>query len=593
MKTLVKITLATTLICTSLFAQKQEYISIGAEPKYKAGFKHFDYVNPKAQKGGKVKHSAIGTFDSFNPFLLKGQPAAGIGTIYDTLMESSLDEPFVMYPLIAKAVEISPNKDWVKFYVNPKAKFQDGKEVTAEDVKFSFDLLLEKGTPRFKRYYADIKDAVVLDKYTVQFNFKRNDNKELALILGQIQVLPKHFWQDKDFSKSDSIVPLGSGPYKVKNYKFGKYVSYELDKNYWAKDLNVNVGQNNFGEVQFDYYKDRTVTLEAFKAGEFDYRTETSAKNWATLYTGKNFDEGKIIKKELAFEKANGMQGFVFNLRKPLFKDIEVRKALNLALDFEWTNKNLFYSQYTRLNSYFANSELAASGKPSEAELKLLEPFKSELPKEVFGEAFKSNVTKGDGKIRKELRTALKILKKAGWKFENKQLVKDGKKFKFEILVRNKSFNKILNPLIKNLKKIGITATIRTLDQVAYYNKIKEFDYDMILTNYRVSLSPGNELRNYFGSKETKMNGSRNYIGIESPAVDAMIDHIVSAQKRKDLVTAVRALDRILTHNHYVIPNWYTPVNRLAYWNKFEQPKITPKHGLGFNTWWIKEEFRK
>ncbi len=576
-----------------LFAQKQQYLTLSGEPKYKNGFEHFIYVNPKAKKGGMLKISTVGTFDSFNPFILKGSSAAGINMIYDTLMADSLNEPFVSYAFIAQYVEVSPKNDWVKFYINKKAKFHDGKKITAHDVKFSFDTLINKASPRYKRYYFDVKEAIVLDKYTIRFDFKRNDNKELAFILGQIPILPKHFWKDKDFLDSDSIVPLGSGPYKVDTYKFGKYISYKRVKNYWAKNLNVNIGQNNFGKIKYDYYKDRTVTLEAFKAGEFDYRMENIAKNWATLYKGSRFDSGEIIKTEIAHEQPSGMQGFVFNLRNPLFKDREVRKALNLAFDFEWTNKKLFYNQYKRLNSYFANCELSARGMPSKDELELLEPFKNELPKEVFGKAFKNNTTNGSGNIRKQLRGALKILKKAGWKFKNKVLVKDGRKFEFEILLASNSMEKVLNAFIKNLKKIGIIAKIRVMDQVAYANKLKNFDYDMIVSNFWVSLSPGNEQRNYWGSRAANIKGSRNYIGIKSKAVDALIDHIVSAHNRAELITAVRALDRVLTHNYYVIPNWYMSAYRLAYWNKFEQPKIAPKYGLGLFTWWFKEEYRK
>ena len=590
--TFIKILLLSSFFIVSLFAQKQSYISIGGESKYKDDFTHFEYVNPHAKKGGTFKIASRGTFDSFNSFSLKGTKAAGLNMIYDTLMTSSLDEPFVMYPLVAQALEVSAKNDWVKFYINKNAKFQDGVSITAEDIKFSFDTLISKGSPIYKRYYFDVKDAVVIDKYTVQFNFKRDDNKELPLILGQLSVLPKHFWKGKDFLKSDSVNPLGSGPYAIEKYKFGKYIRYALDKNYWAKDLNVNVGQNNFGKVQYDYYKDGTVTLEAFKAGEFDYRIENVAKNWATLYTGKKFDEGKIIKKEIAHEQAQGMQGFVFNLRNPLFQDIKVRQALSLAFDFQWANKRLFYNQYTRTNSYFANCELSAVGKPSKEELVLLEPFRDTIPKEVFGTAFKSNVTKGDGRIRKELRSALKILKKAGWKFENKLLVKDGKKFEFEILLGSSTMEKIINPYIKNLKKLGINATIRVIDQIAYANKVKTFDYDMIVGNFGVSLSPGNEQRNYWGSASASTKGSHNYIGIKSKAIDTMIEHIVVAKNRKDLITAVRAMDRILTHNYYVIPNFYIASYRIAYWNKFELPKISPKYGLGIYTWWIKDEFR-
>lgn len=593
MKTIAKIALASTLICTSLFAQKQEYISINAQPKYEKDFKHFEYADPNAKKGGTFKVSSVGTFDSFNSFTLKGNSAAGLSLIYDSLMTPSEDEASVYYPLVAQYIEVSPNNDWVKFYINPKAKFQDGKAVTAHDIKFTFETLVEKGTPLYKRYYMDVKNSEVVDERTIKFNFKSTNNKELPLILSQLPVLPKHFWQDKDFLKSDSVIPLSSGPYKIHKYEFGKFVSYKLDENYWAKDLNVNVGQNNFGVIQYDYYKDRSVTLEAFKAGEFDYRTENIAKNWATLYNGKNFDNGKIIKEEVKHEEVEGMQAFVFNIRNPLFKDRETRKALNLAFDFEWVNKKLFYNQYTRLDSFFANSELKSSGLPSKEELVLLEPFRDELPKELFNTEFKNNKTKGDGKIRKELRTALKMLKKAGWKFENKVLVKDGRKFEFEILLGSNSMEKVLNPFIKNLKKIGIIAKLRVVDQVAYANKVKDFDYDMSVRIFRVSLSPGNEQNYFWGSKAADVKGSRNYIGIKSKAVDAMIEHIIRAKTRKELITATHALDRILLHSYYVIPNWYTPAYRIAYWNKFNKPKISPKYGLGVFTWWIKEEYRK
>lgn len=576
------------LLCSSLLGQKQSYISISGEAKYKKDFLHFDYVDPNAKKGGVFKVAANGTFDSFNAFSLKGMKAAGLGLIYDTLMTSSLDEPFVYYPLIAKQVEISPSNDWVRFFIDENARFQDGTKVTAKDVKFSFETLTKKGSPRYKRYYFDIKNVEILDNLTVQFNFKTNTNNELALILGQLQILPEHFWKDKDFLDSDSIIPLGSGVYMIEKYKFSKYVVYKRDPNYWAKDLPSRKGQYNFDKIQYDYYKDRTVTLEAFKAGAFDYRLESSAKNWATLYSGKNFKNNNIIKKEIKHQKAQGMQGFVFNLRKPIFQDIELRKAINLVYDFEWANKKLFYNQYKRLNSYFENCELTSFGLPSKKELLLLNPLKKDIPQSVFTKEFKNNVTKGDGNIRKELREALNILKKQGWKFKDKVLVKNGKRFEFEILLGSASMEKILNPFIKNLKKIGIIATLRVIDKVAYSNKIKNFDYDMTIRSFRVSLSPGNELRNYWGSDSFDIKGSKNYIGIQSKAIDSLIDNIIYSSKREDLITSVRALDRVLLNNYYLIPTFYISSYRLAYWDKFGQPKIAPKYGLGIYTWWIK-----
>ncbi len=578
------------LILTKLnvFGAEQYYLSINEEPKYKKGFKHFDYVNPDARKGGILKSASQGTFDSFNPFILKGTPAAGIYMIYDTLMTTSQDEFSISYPLIAKSATLG--EEWVKFHIDKRARFSDGKPIRAEDVKFSFDLLISKGSPIFKRYYNDVKNVEVLDQYTIKFNYKRKGNKELPLIISQLHVLPKHFWENKDFLKSDDVLPIGSGAYKIKDYQFGKFISYELDENYWAKDLNVNVGQNNFKQLRYDYYKDKSVIIEAFKAGNIDFILENIAKNWANLYKGKNFDNGNILKKQIPHSLPSGMQGFVFNLRNDLFGDIEVRKALNLAFDFEWTNKKLFYNQYKRTSSYFENSELKATGKPSKEELKLLNPFKDILPKEVFGKAYKPNTTKGDGNIRKELRQALKILKKQGWIFgKNKILQKDGKEFKFEILLDSQSFVKVLNPFINNLKKIGIEATLRVIDQVAYTNKLNNFEYDMIVSTYGASLSPGNELRNYFASKSAHIKGSRNLMGIESKAVDALIEKIVTARSRNELIIATKALDRVLTHSYLVIANWHTDYFRIAYWNKFAQPKISPKYGLGLFTWWIKE----
>jgi len=588
-----KLLLSTLLITTSLVAAKQKYISLGDEGKDKDNYKYFDYVNPNAPKAGTFKLSSRGTFDSLNAFILKGTPAAGLGLIFDTLMSASEDEPSVSYPLIAEFIEESPDNTWVKFYINEQAKFQDGSQVTAHDVKFSFNTLISKGTPFYKRYYFDVKNVEVLDDFTVKFNFKSDKNKELAYILGQIRIFSEKFWKERDFLKSKTIIPMASGPYKIDKYKFGKYISYQRDDSYWAKDLMVNVGQYNFNKIKFDYYKDESVTLEAFKAGEFDYRREFTAKTWATLYTGKNFDNGNIIKKNISHELPQGMQSFAFNLRKPLFQDMEVRRALNLAFDFEWTNKKMFFGQYQRLDSYFSNSELSSRSLPSEDELKLLTPYKDKLPASIFTTVFQNNITKGDGKIRKELRTALKILKKQGWKFENKVLVKNGKKFEFEILLTQASFERIVQPFIKNLKKIGILASIKMMESVSYTNKVNNNDFDMIVQSFPVSLSPGNELNNYWGSKAANIKGSSNHIGIESKIVDSLIHNVVIAPNRKDLITAVRALDRVLLHNYYVIPQWYSASYRIAYWSKLKQPKINPKYGLGIFTWWINEEDKK
>ena len=588
-----KLSILSLFLCFNLYAQKSYFISMSNEAKYSKDFVSFDYVNPNAKKGGKVKLASNGTYDSLNPFILKGLSAEGIGLIYDSLMQGSSDEASTYYALVAQNIEVDPQNNWVKFYINPKAKFHDGVSITAKDVKFSFDILISKGTPLYKRYYADVKNVEIINDLTVKFNFKTNKNSELALILASLSVLPEHFYKNIDFKKATNVKPLSSGPYRIKSFVFGKYITYERVKDYWAKDLNVNKGTYNFNTVKYDYYKDQTVSLEAFKAGEFDFRQEYTAKTWATLYKGKNFDNGNIVKRNIPHELPQGMQSFIFNLRKPLFQDIQLRRAINLAFDFEWTNKQLFFNQYKRSNSYFENSELRSTLMPSSDELKLLTPFKEQLPASIFTTVFKSNVTKGNGKNRKELRKALKILKKQGWKFENKVLVKDGKKLEFEILLTQASFERIVQPFIKNLKKIGILAKIKVMESVSYTNKVNNNDFDMIVQSFPVSLSPGNELNNYWGSKAASIKGSRNNLGIKSPVVDALIKNVVTAPSRKDLITAVRALDRVLLHNYYVVPQWHNASYRISYWNKLKQPAISPKYGLGIFTWWIDNGLNK
>ncbi|NKQ40594.1 MAG: ABC transporter substrate-binding protein [Sulfurovum sp.] len=591
---MIKYFIIISILLVSLFAKGEHYLAIGSTPKYKKGFSHFEYVNPNAPKGGMLRLASFGTFNTLNSFVLKGAKAAGLSLLYDTLMESSGDEPFVAYGLIAKSVEVSAKNDWVIFRLNEKAKFHDNTQVTAKDVKFSFDTLVSKGTPLYKRYYLDVQKAEIIDPLTIKFHFKTDKNRELPFILGQLTVIPSHFWEGKDFLDSDAVVPLGSGPYMIDKYKYGKYISYKLNQNYWAKDLGVNRGQYNFSIVKYDYYKDRSVAFEAFKSGEFDYQLENTAKRWATQYDSINFKNGNIIKKELPHENVEGMQGLAFNLRKAIFQDIAVRKAINLAFDFEWTNKYLFYNQYKRLDSFFANSELSSKGLPGKEELALLKPFQDRLPKSVFSVPFTSSITKGDGNIRKELREAMDMLRQAGWKLNTDKLMeKNGNVLKFEILLGSASFQKVVNPFIKNLKKIGIDATVRIIDRVAYANRLKSFDFDMIVARYNVSLSPGNELRNYWGSKSKYIKGSKNYIGIESEVIDVLIEKIITAPDRTALIIAVKALDRVLLHHHYVVPNWYISSDRLAYWDKFEQPSKKPKYGIGLFSWWIKESYRK
>jgi microcin C transport system substrate-binding protein len=568
---------------------KSHAISMDDTPKYSENFTHFDYVNPNAKKGGFVKLSSIGTYDSFNPFVIKGVSADGLNLIYDTLMVQSDDEPFTEYGLVAKYIEYPKDRSWVIFHINKKARFHDNTPITAEDVKFSFEILIKKGSPIYRRYYSDVSKVEVLDKYRVKFTFKEGSSKEAPLILGQLNIFPKKYWEKHDFSKANLEIPLASGPYKIKSFKAGKSITYERVKNYWAKDLPVMKGRYNFDKIRYDYYRDQTVSLEAFKSGEYDFIQENRSKQWATMYKGPMFNSGKIIKEVIRHYIPLGMQGFAMNTRREIFKDKRVRHAIILAFDFEWTNKNLFYSQYKRTESYYSNSELASRGLPSKEELEILEPLRDLIPEEVFTKEYKAPKTDGTGNNRLNLRKAMKLLKQAGYKIENKKLVdKNGKPFVFEVLIRAKAFERVMLPYQKNLAKLGIKMRIRLVDSSQYINRIRNFDYDMTVVVIGQSNSPGNEQYYYWDSKMADVKGSMNYMGIKNPAVDTLTTLVVSAQTRKDLIYRTRALDRVLLWNHYIVPNWNYPYFRVAYKRKFAKPKIQPKYSLGFFNWWIK-----
>jgi len=568
-------------------------IAMNGTPRYSEGFKHFDYVNPEAPKGGKVRLSSIGTFDSFNGFISKGVSADGIGMIYETLTTGSSDEPFTEYGLLAEKIEYPSDRKWVIYHLNPKARFHDGEPVKPEDVIFTFNTLLEKGAPFYKSYYGEIKKVEKLGTHKVKFHFDpETTNRELVLITGQLPVLPKHYWEGRDFSKSSLEPPMGSGAYKIKKFEAGKYIIYERVKNHWAEELPVHLGMNNFDEVRYDYYRDATVALEAFKAGEYDFREENNSKLWATAYTGKSFDQKLVIRDEISHELPRGMQGFAFNTRKTIFKDRKVREALGYAFDFEWSNKNLFYGQYRRSPSYFTNSDLASSGLPSEAELKFLRPLKDHLPEEVFSKAYVLPKTDESGNIRKQLRKASQLLKEAGWEVKDGKRIhtESGRALEFEILLISPAFERIVLPFSKNLERLGVKASVRVVDTAQYINRIRAFEFDMMVMVIGQSLSPGNEQNNYWHSDAAERNGSRNFMGIQNPAIDELITKVIQAPDREALVNSTRALDRALLWGHYVIPHWHINYYRLSYWNKFSRPKITPKYGLGFFTWWIDEE---
>ncbi len=569
-------------------------VAMHGEPKYPDGFKHFEYANPNAPKGGRIRLGVVGdNFDSFNPFVLKGVPAAGVSSyLYDTLTRQSGDEAFSEYGLVAERIAMPEDRSSVTFYLNKSAKFHDGHPITAEDVAYTFKLLTEHemAQPFYRAYWGDVKEIKEIDAHTIQFIFKNSENRELPLILGQMPVLPKHWWEKRDFGKASLEVPLGSGPYKVKSLDPGRSVTWERVEDYWGKDLPVNKGSYNFDQIVYDYYKDNTVALEAFKAGQYDLRQENTAKNWATLYTGEKFDKGQIKKEEIAHEMPVGMQAFLYNTRRPVFSDPLVREALAYAFDYEWTNANLFYGAYRRTDSYFENSELASSGLPTKAELEILTPFKDQLSPAVFTKAYQPPTTDTKGGLRANLALANDKLKQAGWEFRNNRLVhsKTGQPFEFEILLVQKDFERIVQPFVRNLSRLGITATPRLVDTSQYINRIRDFNYDMVIMTLGQSDSPGNEQRDYWYSTNADVKGSRNYMGVRSPVVDKLVDLVISAPDRESLINRTRALDRVLLAGYYVIPQWHNRTTRVAYWDKFKHPEVAPKMGIDLDTWWIK-----
>ena len=564
-------------------------IAMHGELKYAENFKRFDYANPDAPKGGAVKLAAIGGFDSFNGFIIKGEAADGIGMIYDTLMLDSADEAFSQYGLLAESVEMPEDRSWVAFNLRKQARWHDGKPVTAEDVVFTFKTLLAKGRPFYRFYYGSVEKAEATSARRVKFTFKSGENRELPLILGQLAVLPKHYWKDRDFDKTTLEAPLGSGPYKVEKFEANRTVTYNRVKDYWGKDLAVNRGRDNFDVIEYDYYRDATVALEAFKAGEFDFRNENISKNWATSYDIPAVREGLIQKLEVKHGMPAGMQGFAYNTRRDLFKDARVRQALAYAFDFTWSNKNLFYGQYVRTRSYFDNSEMAAEGLPAGDELAVLEPYRGRIPEEVFTKVYTPPETDGTGRIRSNLRQADNLLKQAGWVIKDGQRVnaETGQTLEFETMLASPSFERVVLPFAKNLERLGVKMRVRTVDTAQYIKRLETYDFDMVVFSWGQSLSPGNEQRNFWTSEAASRPGSRNVIGIADSVVDELVEKLIASEDRKSLVTHSKALDRVLQWGHYVIPHWHLDYQRIAHWDKFGIPKTTPIRGAQFATWWV------
>ncbi|MES0403303.1 MAG: extracellular solute-binding protein [Hyphomicrobium sp.] len=572
-----------------VLAEPRHGLSAFGVLKYPPGFSHFDYVNPDAPKGGRL--SMIGaagriTFDSFNNFILKGDPAQGLGLLFDSLMTRAFDETDAIYGLVASSAEVAPDGKSVVFHMRPQAKFADGSAVTAEDAVFSFETLKEKGHPSLALPLRDVTKAEALDPHTVRYTFEGDLTRDLPLIAATLPLLSKAYYTEHPFKQTSLDRPLGSGPYKIADFKPGTYVTYKRRPDYWAKDLNVNRGRFNFDELRYEYYRDRTLELEGLLSGIFDLREEFTSVNWATSYNVPAVKDGRLIRLTLPDDSPSGAQGFFINTRRGKFKDPRVREALGLAFDFEWSNKNLFFGLYDRTHSFFQNSDMMAVGPPSAEELKLLEPFRDRLPQEVFGKPYLPPVTDATGRNRENLRRAKELLNAAG--FKDYQDSRKGKVLDVEILTFSPSFERIINPYIQNLKKIGINASLRRVDPAQYERRMKTFDFDVTTQRYTMNLTPSVELKSFWGSEAAGIDGSFNLAGISNPVVDALIDKVVEAKTRDELVTATRAVDRVLRTGHYWVPHWYKASHNLAFWNKFSRPSIKPEYDRGvITTWWF------
>ena len=580
--------------------QRHHAVSLIDTPKYPADFKHFDYVNPDAPKGGLVRMADIGSFDSLNPILYKGEAAAGLGLIYETLMQDSLEEPSTSYGLIAEWASYTPDFSSVTFKLRDEARWHDGKPITTEDVIYSLDVN-KQANPRMGLYYKNVAKAEATGPNEVTFTFDVKGNRELPMIMGQLTILPKHYWtgKDKDGNQRDPLKttlepPLGSGPYRIKHVTPARTISYERVADYWGKDLPVNRGQWNFDELRFDYYRDDTVAFEGFKAGGLDFHTESSAKNWATAYDFAAVRDGYVKRQEVPVERAQPMQCFVLNFRRPQFQDRRVRQVFNLAFDFEWANKNLFFGQYARVGSYFEGTELAAPKElPQGRELEILNEVKDQVPPEVFTTVHANPINASPDDFRNNLRKAVALLKEAGYEIKGGKLVnaKTGEPLKVEFLLVSPLFERIVQPSIANLQRLGIQASLRMVDSAQYTRRLNGFDYDIIVGNFAQSNSPGNEQRDFWGSEAAGREGSQNLIGVKDKAIDKLVDHVIFAKDRAELVAATNALDRVLLWNDFVVPQWYAPKVRIAYWNRYGQPSTLPALTPGFTqVWWFDKE---
>ncbi len=574
-------------------------------PALPPDFPYFPYVNPKAPKGGEVTLAAVGSFDGFNPFILRGTAAgysvspwvilpggagsgSSVGHVWESLLTPSADEVATGYGHLAGEIEMPADKMWIAFTIRPEAKFSDGTPVTADDVAWTFRTLLAQGRPTFRITFADVQDVTVDGPRRVVFHFRTATNRDLPMLVGSLPVLPQHFFAGRDFSKPLADPPIGSGPYRITGFELGRSVTYTRNPDWWAAKLPTGIGTNNFDRVKIEYYRDSTVAMQAFKAGQVDLRSENISKNWATAYDFPAVQKGQVIKAVFPHHLPLGIQGYAMNTRRPMFSDPRVRQAIAWAFDFEWTNKNLFYGAYQRTTSYFENSALASSGLPQGEELKLLEPYRAELPPDLFTQPFKLPVTDGSGNNRPELKYALELLQQAGWTVKQRKLVgPDGQPMRFTILLDDPSLERVALPYVQNLQKLGMDVAVRTVDPSQFQHLMDDFDFDMTMLIYPESDIPGNELRDYWSCAAAKAQGSSNAPGICDPAIDALIDKVVTAQDRPSLTAAGRALDRVLLWRWYMVPNWDTPEFRIAYWDRFGHPDKPIREGFNFDTWWV------
>jgi len=573
-------------------ASSTHAIAMHGQPKYPENFTSFEYVNPNAKKGGTLRLHAIGTYDTLNPYIIKGKSAAGLhhsyGYFFETLTSRSKDEPFSLYGLIAETIEIPNERDWVEFKLRKEARFSDGKPITVEDVIFSWNTLKKKGSPNARATWSRINEVIQTGPRKVKFIFPDNKDRELPLLIaGFLPVLSKSWWSERNFSETTLDKPISSGPYVISEAIPGRSITFHQNKNYWGKNLPVNNGRFNFDFINFTYYRDDSVALEAFKAGDYDYRRELNAARWATQYSFPAINKGNVIRETVDKKTPAGLNALVFNLRKSFFSDIDVRKALNLAFDFEWINRALLHQAYTRTRGMFDNSELSPNSLPSKAEILLLNPWRERLPKELFTTPFKPMTTDGSGTDRLNLRKAVKLLKKSGFIIKNKTLVgTDGVPVEIEITLRRRSNEKIALAYARNLKKLGISASVRLVESAQFQNIINDYDFDMVFGFWGVTLSPGNEQQNYWSSITANQTGGRNWAGISDPVINSLISNLQSAYTNEELVTAARALDRVLMWNYYLLPLYHDSYQRFAYWQKLSRPKNIPIYGIRLQTFW-------